>query len=160
MYVPHIRSGSSIVLVGRGGRLPAGALLRRCADRANRAPVWGSDPEDLTRKRDRSETATGFGLHGLTLSACASAQQGRLRPEERPLRLIVATVAMLKDPPGYDVVIDDIAYRARVPRSLVYCYFAGVDDFLGQRDAGSLAPFAMTSKAWKSSETRSISRVW
>lgn len=55
----------------------------------------------------------------------------RLLPDRRWSQLVDTAVAVLDTVPLHDVVIDDIATRAGVSRSLVYRYFSGLDDLLG-----------------------------
>jgi AcrR family transcriptional regulator len=53
-----------------------------------------------------------------------------LLPDRRWSQLVDTAVAVLDTVPLHDVVIDDIATKAGVSRSLVYRYFSGLDDLL------------------------------
>lgn len=64
----------------------------------------------------------------------------RLLPEVRWSQLIDTTLEILEEVPGCEVVIDDIAARAEVSRSLVYRYFDGVDDLLQHVQRRFFAP--------------------
>lgn len=65
----------------------------------------------------------------------------RLEPETRWSQLVDTAIEILGEVPAHEVVIDDIAARAGVSRSLVYRYFSGLEDILchaKQRFFGSL----------------------
>lgn len=64
----------------------------------------------------------------------------RLLPEMRWSQLIDTTLAVLEEVPGCEVVLDNIAGRAEVSRSLVYRYFDGVDDLLRHARRRFFAP--------------------
>jgi len=54
----------------------------------------------------------------------------RLLPDRRRSQLVDTAVAVLETVPLHELVIDDIARRAGVSRSLVYRYFSGLDDLV------------------------------
>ena len=54
----------------------------------------------------------------------------RLLPDRRWSQLVDTAVAVLETVPLHELVIDDIARRAGVSRSLVYRYFSGLDDLV------------------------------